>query len=101
MRRPIQGHGYLDAPVGMAPHPDRLVALENDPVAVILGNLQDGVVRIDVTGIFCLEGSNLFQVVFLEDILALNNCKRSARRRRRPSGHRWKAEDDTFPTVPE
>ena len=63
----------------MAPHPDRLVALENDPVAVILGNLQDGVVRIDVTGIFCLEGSNLFQVVFLEDILALNNCKRRRR----------------------
>ena len=69
---PIKGYGHLDAPVGMPPHLDRMISLKNDPITIILSYLEDGVVGVGVFRVLRLEGSNLFQVIFLEDQLAID-----------------------------
>ena len=42
LRHPIEGYGHLDPPVGMAPHLDRVIALKDYPIAIILSDLEDG-----------------------------------------------------------
>ena len=54
-----------------------MIALEDYPVAIIFSDLKDGIVRIDVTGIFRLEGRGLFKIVLLEDQLAIDHGKGS------------------------
>ena len=61
----------------MAPDLYRVIALEDNPVAIILRHLQDGVIRIGVSRVLGLEGLGLFQVVLLEDQLAVNRGKGS------------------------
>ena len=79
LRNPIQSHGYLHAPVGMAPHLYWVIALENNPVAIIFRDLQNGIVRIGVLRVLRLESSSLFQVVLFKNKLAFNKSKGSRR----------------------
>ena len=63
----------------MAPHLYWMIALEDYPVAIILRDLKDGVVWIGVLRVLRLEGSGLFQIVFLEDQFAIDLGKGSRR----------------------
>ena len=56
----------------MAPHLDRVIALKDDPIAIILSDLEDGVIGVGVLRVLRLKGSNFSQVVFLEDQLSID-----------------------------
>ena len=72
MRLSIQGNRDFDSLVGMPPDPDRLVALKNHPVPVVLRNLKNRIIRIGPLGVLRLEGSSLLKIVLLEDELAFD-----------------------------
>ena len=60
----------------MAPDADGLIALEDDAIAIVLGHLQDGIIRIRKSRVLCLERGGLFEIVLLKDVFAIDHRKR-------------------------